>query len=72
MSCKDVLARLDKAFAAFFRRIKSFHDRKGKHLAIPAFTDALATTPSPTRSLATARILDNGFLSFVQNGLYFS
>ena len=54
---QDVLARLDKAYQAFFRRVRR---AEGGLSAISG--DATATTASPTRSSATARRLDNGFL----------
>ena len=39
---QDVVPRVDRAFQAFFRRVKA-----GRHPAIPAFMGATATTPSP-------------------------
>jgi transposase len=41
---QNVLARLDTTYQAFFRRVVN-----GERLGFPAFRDAPATTPSPTR-----------------------
>src|SRR5262249_38716707 len=46
---QDVLTRLDRAFQAFFRRIKA-----GETPGYPRFQGATATTPSPTSNSATA------------------
>ncbi len=46
---QDVLTRLDKAYQAFFRRVKA-----GQTPGFPASRDATATIPSPTSSTATA------------------
>ena len=45
---QDVLARLDKTYQAFFRRVKA-----GEKAGFPRFQARTATTPSPTKSLAT-------------------
>ena len=55
---QDVLTRLDRAFQAFFRRVK----RGVRRRAIRASRAAIATTPSPTSSSATGLHSDNGFL----------
>jgi Helix-turn-helix domain len=44
---QDVLARLDTTYQAFFRRVAN-----GEQPGFPAFRDAPAGTPSPTRSMA--------------------
>src|SRR5260221_6135435 len=46
---QDVLARLDKTYQAFFRRI-----REGQTPGYPGTTGATATIRSPTQSSATA------------------
>jgi hypothetical protein len=46
---QDVLARLDKAYQAFFRRVVS-----GEQPGFPPSRGVIAPTPSPTRSTATA------------------
>ncbi len=54
---QDVLARLDKTYQAFFRRVKAAREQASR-----AIKRVPAITPSPTKSSATARYLDNGFL----------
>ena len=54
---QDVLARLDKTYQAFFRRVQA-----GEKAGFPRFQGRDRYTPSPTRSSATAPTLDNGFL----------
>lgn len=44
---QDVLARLDKTYQAFFRRIQ-----RGEKAGFPRFKGAIASTPSPSRSSA--------------------
>jgi transposase len=46
---QDVLARLDKTYQAFFRRLAAGEKKAG----FPRFQGRAATTPSPTRSMAT-------------------
>jgi putative transposase len=46
---QDVLTRLDRAFQAFFRRV-----RRERHRAIPASRAAIGTAASPTSNSATA------------------
>lgn len=47
---QDVLARLEKTYRDFFRRIE-----RGEKVGFPAFRATIAGTASPTKSLATAR-----------------
>ena len=55
---QDVLARLDKTYQAFFRRL-----REGQTPASRAFRAATGSPVSPTKSSATgATVSDNGYL----------
>ena len=49
---QDVLARLDKTYQAFFRRVAT----RARRRASPASRDATATALSPSRSSATAQV----------------
>src|SRR5215469_10673402 len=46
---QDVLARLDRTYQAFFRRVQ-----RGEQAGFPASRDATASTRAPTRSSARA------------------
>ena len=61
---QDVLARLEKTYQAFFRRVKA-----GRTLAFRALSPARATLPSPTRSMAMARHWRTAFSSCRRLGI---
>jgi hypothetical protein len=60
---QDVLARLDKTYQAFFRRVHA-----GEQLGFPAFRHATATTRSRTRSMATAPVWRTALWSSPRSG----
>jgi transposase len=60
---QDVLARLDKTYQAFVRRLQ-----RGERAGFPRFRVAIASTASPSRSTATARDWITALLSSPRSG----
>jgi len=59
---QDVLARLDKAFQAFFRRIKSFHHGERQTPGCPRFHGRNRYNSFTYKEFGNGARLDNGFL----------
>ena len=60
---QDVIMRLERAFQAFFRRVK-----QARHRAIPASRGGTATTASPIPQYGNGAVLDGGVLSLSKIG----
>jgi putative transposase len=65
---QDVLTRLDRAFQAFFRRVKSERTKNGEKPGYPRFQGANRYNSFTYKQFGNGATLDNGFLALSKIG----